>query len=76
MDEKSPGGPLSDDEVRQMAVLLARYATHDLDQWEMWSFATPPHGSVYVRLSRGPFADGHDEAWYAPMWPLPPRLRA
>lgn len=73
MDVESPGGPLSDDEVRQMHVLLARYVAHDLDQWEMWSIATPPYGSVYVRLNRGPFPDGHDEEWYVPIWPPVPR---
>ena len=69
-----PGGPVSDAEVRQLFTLLARYASHELDQWENWSIDQAPYTNVYVRLSRGHFPDGHREDWYSPVWPIPPKL--
>lgn len=69
-----PGGPLSDVEVAALWRLLARYAWHDLDQWENWSIDQGKHVPVYVRLSRGPFPGEHEEGSYAPVWPLPPHL--
>lgn len=45
------GGPLTDAEVRDFAQLLARYVSHDLDQWDNWQIDTS-HGPVYVMITR------------------------
>jgi hypothetical protein len=67
-----PGGPLSDDEVRDLDRLLARFAEHELDQWENWRINTS-YGPVYVTLTRGLMPDWSDE-WFTTVWPLPPHL--
>jgi hypothetical protein len=65
--EPPPGGRLSDDESDMLRVLLARFAAHDLDQWEAWQIDTP-HGLVFVQLSRKP-ADGANAIAYNRIWP-------
>lgn len=67
-----PGGRLTDAELRELARLLARYASHDLDQWENWRIETS-HGPVYMLLTRGLMPDWPEEA-FTTVWPLPPRL--
>jgi hypothetical protein len=41
----TPGGPLTDDDLRTLATLLARFGAHDLDQFEHWRVKTP-YGDV------------------------------
>jgi hypothetical protein len=55
-------------------LLLARYVTHELDQWEHWRIETPLYGSVYIDLSVV-MAPGATEDGYATIWPLPHHLR-
>jgi hypothetical protein len=66
------GGPLSNDEYRTLAKLLARFASHHLDQWDHWRIDTQ-YGSVYVDLSVK-LREGYDESGYATIWPLPKHL--
>jgi len=68
-----PGGALSDDELRQMVMLLARYATFDLDQWESWQIATE-YGPVFVMLTNS-LPVGADAEGFHTIWPLPDRLQ-
>jgi len=73
MSTHPPAGPrLNDGELRQLAVLLARYVTHDLDQFDLWRVETP-HASVFVDISLRPRADV-SEGLYQTIWPLPPGL--
>jgi hypothetical protein len=37
----SPGARLAENELQQLAILLARYGTHDLDPWDLWRVETP-----------------------------------
>jgi hypothetical protein len=68
-----PGGSLSDDELRQMVMLLARYANYELDQWEMWKISTQ-HGPVFVTLANS-LPEGAPTDAFQPVWPLPDQLR-
>jgi hypothetical protein len=70
--QPSAGPRLNDDELRQLAVLLARYATHDLDQFDHWRIETP-YASVFVDISLRPRADISEDL-YRTIWPLPPVL--
>jgi hypothetical protein len=72
LEGPSPGGPLTDDEIRNLAILLARYAAHDLDQWDLWRVATP-NGWVFIELTNSLRADAGSDA-YQTIWPLPERL--
>jgi hypothetical protein len=72
MDEVDPGGPLSDDKLRELLRLLGRYAWHELDQWENWRIESS-YGPVHVLLTRGRMPDWPEEA-FTTVWPLPPRL--
>jgi hypothetical protein len=45
------GAGLSDDELRWMFSLLARYAATDLDQWENWRVPTL-QGDVFIEVRR------------------------
>lgn len=72
METVDPGGRLTDAELRELVRLLARYANHDLDQWENWRVETR-HGPVYVLLARGLMPDGPQEA-FTTVWPLPAHL--
>ncbi|MBG6139462.1 hypothetical protein [Longispora fulva] len=72
MENIDPGERLSDAELGELARLLARFASHDLDQWENWRVHTP-HGPVYVTMTNALMAGCSDEA-FTTIWPLPPRL--
>lgn len=68
------GERLSNEELREMFTMLARYAEHDLDQWELWRLETS-HGSVFMHMTRktppAPYADA-----FHTVWPLPRSLRS
>lgn len=66
------GTQLSDDELRTLIRLLARYCNHDLDQWDNWRL-TLPWGEVFVSIFNGLPPD-HPRDAYAQVWPYPPRL--
>ena len=73
MTQMLPGDPLSDDELRTLADLVARYTHHHLDQWEFWKVEMP-YGSHYVCLSAGgPLweeqSDRVDWQKYVTIWP-------
>ena len=63
---------LTDDEMRDLIRLLARYCNHDLDQFDDWRLSLP-WGEAYVSISNAP-APGHPYDAYAEVWPLPPKL--
>ncbi len=69
-DDELP--PLTDQDVSTLAWLLARYATHELDQFDHWRVDTPI-GTAYVELSNEPRPDIAPEL-YTRIWPLPPHL--
>jgi len=46
----SPDEKLSDDECRQMFRLLHRYASTEMDQWDLFKFDTK-YGKVFVSIS-------------------------
>lgn len=71
--EPAPGGPITDDDARALAGLLARWATYELDQFDRWKVETP-HGPVYVQIALEELSGMAEEA-YTTIWPLPPRLR-
>jgi hypothetical protein len=52
--------------------LLARFAEHELDQWDNRRIGTSS-GPVYVTITRGLMPDWPDEA-FTTTWPLPPHL--
>lgn len=66
------GAQLSDEELRTLIRLLARYCTHDLDQRDNWRLALP-WGEVYISISNALPPDHPREA-YAQVWPYPPKL--
>lgn len=68
-----PGGPLADSEVATMFRLLARFAEHDLDQWDNWRLDTS-YGTVYINVSRALGPGWQDDA-FTPVWPLLPRFK-
>jgi hypothetical protein len=71
--EAVPGGPITDDDARALALLLVRWATYELDQFDHWKVQTP-HGPAYVQiLLKKPPEVAEDT--YTTIWPLPPRLR-
>ncbi|WTW96876.1 hypothetical protein OG216_27505 [Streptomycetaceae bacterium NBC_01309] len=55
-------GPLTDAETRQLALLLKRYAMHDLDQFETWRTSTPTD-EVYILIRRR-VSDDEDPDYY------------
>jgi hypothetical protein len=69
---EDPGGRLSDAELGDLMRLLARFASHDLDQWENWRIQTS-YGPVYVLITNALPPDWPDEA-FTTTWPLPPHL--
>jgi hypothetical protein len=73
MEGIDPGGPLSDPEFRELVRLLARYAEHELDQWDGWKFRTS-YEPVYMFMSRGLGPGWHDDK-FTPIWPLPAHLQ-
>ena len=65
---------LSDLELLQLSELLARYASHDLDQFDPWSLKLW-WGTAYVEISNA-LAPGVAEEVYTQIWPPPePLLR-
>ena len=72
MEIEDPGERLSDAELRDLSRLLARFVSHDLDQWENWRIQTS-YGPVYVLLTNELPPDWPDDA-FTTIWPLPPRL--
>jgi hypothetical protein len=73
MENIDPGGPLSDAEFRELIRLLARYAQHELDQWDAWKFDTS-YGPVYTIVSRGLGPGWHDEQ-FTTLWQRPEHLK-
>jgi hypothetical protein len=67
-----PGGPLSDTELRDFLQMLARFAQHELDQWENWLIPTT-YGPVYLAMSRALWPGWPEEA-FDPVWPPRPSL--
>ena len=51
---------LSEEELCQMATLLKRYASTDMDQFDLWKFDTD-FGKVFVEISMKP--SGPKEAY-------------
>lgn len=51
---------LSDEEIRQMATLIKRYACTDMDQFDLWKFDTD-FGKIFVEISMKP--SGPEEAY-------------
>jgi hypothetical protein len=78
MEIEDPGGPLSDEELRELDRLLARYATRELDQWDAWKIHMPtgPHEyePVYIVMSRGLLPNWQDKT-FTTTWPLPAHLK-
>lgn len=70
--ETELGGRLSDEERRELLQLLARFVSHDLDQWENWRIETS-YGPVYVAIGNQLWPGWPDEA-FTTVWPLPPHL--
>ena len=56
---------LSPDELRQLVTLLRRFASYDLDQWELWRASTP-HGEVFIKITRA-LPEGESPASYVPL---------
>jgi len=55
-------GPLSDEEFRELAVLLHRHASNDMDQFDLWRFSTewgPMSVIVRMGLQPGVSEDAH-----------------
>jgi hypothetical protein len=67
------GGRLTNAELANLAALLARFASYDLDQFEHWRFETP-YGAAYLTLAMKPLPETSDEQ-YTTIWPLPAHLR-
>ncbi|GGR76748.1 hypothetical protein GCM10010169_21150 [Micromonospora fulviviridis] len=72
MESVDPGGPLGDAEIRELARLLARFASHELDQWENWRIDTT-RGPVFVSVSRE-LPPGRPEEAFRRIWPTPAHL--
>jgi hypothetical protein len=53
---------LTDDQLRTLSTLLWRFASADMDQWELWRFPTID-GEIYVDVSRQPSQGGSPEAY-------------
>jgi hypothetical protein len=67
MTPETPRGGLTDAELRQLAELMARYADHDLDQFEHW-IVESVHGPVFIDISR--HSDPAWRDWYQTLWPF------
>jgi hypothetical protein len=67
-----PGGRLSDAELIELASLLARFAVHDLDQFEHWRLVMP-YGAACVTMAVRP-VDGVADELYTTIWPPPDHL--
>ena len=64
--------PFTDDDARALSLLLARYATHELDQFDHWVVETAA-GEVFVQVYNERPASVAREV-YQTIWPLPARL--
>ena len=60
----------TDDDARELARLLAKYATCCLDQFELWKLEFR-WGAVYVDISRRPY-QGASLFAYTRIWPPAP----
>jgi len=69
MGSEDPRGPLSNPEFQELTRLLARYAEHELDQWDCWKLQTS-YGPTYLQMSRELPPGWPDEA-FTTIWPLP-----
>jgi hypothetical protein len=58
----------SDDEVRQLAQLLMRFADEEMDQHETWRWESR-YGPVFVRMTRA-LPEGESEETYDPIDPF------
>jgi hypothetical protein len=74
VDSVDPGERLTKAELSELARLLARYAAHDLDQWEHWRIQTA-YGPVYVIVANRLPPDCAEET-FTTIWPLPTHLAA
>ena len=63
----------TEDDARELARLLAKYAAHELDQFDHWIVETS-FGPVYVEIANELPRDGRSAASYHTIWPIPPRL--
>jgi hypothetical protein len=70
----SAGPPLTHEDVRELSRLLARYAEHDLDQFDHWKVQVPGWGTVFIAIQNQKPSD-IDESVYTEIWPLPTHLR-
>ena len=68
-----PDETFNDADARELAHLLAKYATHELDQFDHWIVETSS-GPVYVEIANEHPKDGRSAAIYQTIWPLPPNL--
>jgi hypothetical protein len=64
------GPPLTDEEGRMLANLLARHCAHDMDQWDTWRLALPS-GDVFVLIDYVPPTGWPAERFYQ-VWPPRP----
>ena len=75
-DDVSVSGPdlpkLTTAELAQLFELLARYGSHDLDQFDHWSLNLW-WGTAYVEVSMEPRLDVSEEI-YTRVWPLPDKV--
>ena len=53
--------------------MLARYAEHELDQFDHWTVSVPGWGTVFVEIALEHRPDISDSV-YTPIWPLPSKL--
>ena len=56
--------PLDDEDLRTLAVLLARFAANHLDQWEAWRLELPEGPvDVHIGVSTNPANQGINVVW-------------
>ena len=70
---ESSGGPLSDDDFRNLAQLLARFVEHELDQFDHFRVEVPAW-TGYIEIANRKAPD-IDESLYTRIWPLPGHLQ-
>lgn len=66
------GPRFTDEEVRTLIELLARYCNHDLDQWDNWRLSLP-WGDVHVTITNG-LSPGWPADAFRQVRPLPAHL--
>lgn len=67
-------GALTNDEFTRLVGFLARYVSHELDQFEHWRIETS-YGPVYISMTNA-LPPGSTEDAFAAVWPLPDRLQS